>query len=94
MLADVLVACLVVGVLGALYVQARATGVYFWELFGTRWGLLWIVRLVAALWAAVWLEGLLEGRRPAWVGWGLALTLVVTTGEVSGVRDTVRYDRC
>ncbi len=78
-LADVLVAGLVVGVLGALYVQARATGVYFWELFSTRWGLIWIVRLVAALWAALWLEALLEARRPAWVGGLLALTLVVTT---------------
>lgn len=78
-LADVLVAGLVVGVLGALYVQARATGVYFWELFGTRWGLIWSVRLVAALWVALWLEGLLDGRRPAWVGGLLALTLLVTT---------------
>jgi copper transport protein len=36
------------------------------------------VRLAAAVWAALWLEGLLEGRRPAWVGWVLGLTLLVT----------------
>lgn len=78
-LADVLVAGLVIGVLGGLYAQARATGVFFWELLGTRWGLIWGAKLVAALWAALWLEGLLEGRRPAWVGWLLALALAVTT---------------
>lgn len=78
-LADVVVSGLVVGVLGALYVQARATGVYFWELFGTRWGLLWLVRLAAAVWVALWLEGLLDGRRPAWAGALLTLVLLVTT---------------
>jgi copper transport protein len=82
-LADVVVAGLVVGVLGALYVQARATGVYFWELFGTRWGAVWVVRLVAALWASLWLEGLLEDRRPAWVGALLALALLLTTSLAS-----------
>jgi copper transport protein len=77
--ADILVGALVIGSLGALYVQARATGVVFWELFGTRWGAIWIVRAVVALTVAVLLEGILEGKRPLWFGGGLALTLVVTT---------------
>lgn len=77
--ADILVGALIIGILGALYVQARATGVVFWELFGTRWGGLWIVRAVLALAVALLLEGLLTGRRPAWLGWALGLGLLLTT---------------
>jgi copper transport protein len=78
-LSDVIVAALIIGVLGALYVQARATGVLFWELFATRWGVVWIGRAVAALLIALWLESLLEGRRPAWVGGLLALAMLLAT---------------
>ncbi|MCC7360231.1 MAG: copper resistance protein CopC/CopD [Anaerolineales bacterium] len=77
--ADVLVGALIIGLLGGLYVQARATGVVFWELFGTRWGLLWIIRALLAVAAALLLEALLAGRRPAWLGWGLGLGLLLTT---------------
>jgi copper transport protein len=78
-LADTLVAALVIGVLGALYVQARATGVLFWQVLATRWGVLWSVHAAAALLAAIWLEGLLDGRRPAWLAWSLVLALLATT---------------
>jgi len=77
--ADILVGALVIGVMGALYLQARDSGVVFWELFGTRWGAIWIARAAIALVAAVLLEGLMDGRRPAWLGGGLALALVTTT---------------
>ncbi len=77
--ADILVGALITGILGALYVQARATSVVFWELFGTRWGVIWIVRAVLALVVALLLEGLLTGKRPAWLGWALGLGLVLTT---------------
>src|SRR4030095_4477189 len=63
-LADGLVGALIIGTLGAMYVQARLTGAYFWELFGTRWGLIWLVRLGATLTAAVMLEGLLLAENP------------------------------
>jgi copper transport protein len=77
--ADILVGALVIGVLGALYVQARAVGVVFWELFGTRWGMIWIARAGLALVVAALMESLLEGRRPAWLSGGLAFGLVLTT---------------
>lgn len=77
--ADVLVGALIIGALGALYVQARASGVAFWELFGTRWGLIWIARAALALVAGALMERILDGRGPAWLGWGLALGLIVAT---------------
>lgn len=80
-LADGLVGALIIGTLGAMYVQARATGVYFWELFGTRWGLIWLVRLGATLAVAVMMEGLLlaESPRRIGVGLGLGAVLLATT---------------
>lgn len=81
-LADALVGGLVMGVLGALYVQARATGEIFWELFGTRWGVLWIVRAVVTFVAAVLMESLLAAETPRWLGAGLILSgalLLLTT---------------
>jgi len=77
--ADILVGALITGILGALYVQARATGVVFWELFGTRWGVIWVARALVALVVALLLEGLLTGRRPAWLGWALGLALLLTS---------------
>ena len=77
--ADVLVGALIIGLLGGLYVQARATGVVFWELFGTRWGVIWIVRAGLSVAVAVLLEGTLTGRRPAWLGWALGAGLLLTT---------------
>jgi copper transport protein len=76
---DFIVGALVTGTLGALYVQARATNVYFWELFGTRWGAVWLARAVLVVLAALLMEGLLDGRRPAWPGWVLGLGLLLTT---------------
>jgi copper transport protein len=77
--ADVLVGALVMGLLGGLYAQARSTGVIFWELFGTRWGIIWLVRAAIVVLAAVWMEALLTGRRPAWLAWTLGLGLLLTT---------------
>lgn len=80
-LADGLVGALIIGTLGAMYVQARVTGVYFWELFGTRWGLIWLVRLGVTLTAAVMMESLLlaESSRRVFVGLGLGGMLLLTT---------------
>ena len=90
-LGDVLVGALVMGVLGALYAQARATDVLFWELFGTRWGLIWLARAGLSLLLALWMEPLLLGRRPAWQGWalGLALLLATTLSSHSSARPGV-----
>ncbi len=81
-LADILVGVLITGLLGSLYVQARATGVLFWQLFGTRWGVVWLVRAGLVLPACLWMETLLDGRRAAW-GWGLSLALLITTAVTS-----------
>jgi copper transport protein len=80
-LADGLVGTLIIGTLGAMYVQARLNGAYFWELFGTRWGLIWLVRLAATMAAAVMLEGLLlaENPRRILIGLGLGAMLLATT---------------
>lgn len=81
--ADIIVGALVTGLLGALYVQARATQVYFWELFGTRWGMIWAARAVVVLAAAFLMEGLLDGRRAGWLGWLLGFGLILTTSLTS-----------
>jgi copper transport protein len=80
-LADGLVGALIVGALGAMYVQARVTDVYFWELFGTRWGVIWLVRLGVTLTAAAMMEGLLlaESPRRGLLGLGLGAVMVLTT---------------
>jgi copper transport protein len=78
-LADVLRAALIIGVLGVLYVQARVAGVYFWELFPTRWGAIWIVRAVTVFLAAGWMESLLEDHRRVRLGLGLSAVLLITT---------------
>jgi copper transport protein len=78
-LADILVGALITGLLGSLYVQARSTGVLFWELLGTRWGIIWMARAAVVLLASLWMEPLLDGRRPAWWGWGLSTALLLTT---------------
>jgi copper transport protein len=77
--ADIVVGALVTGTLGGLYVQSSATGVFFWELFGTRWGVIWLARAALVLAASLLMEGLLDGRRPAWLGWLLGLGLALTT---------------
>jgi|SRR5579859_607338 len=81
-LADILVGALIVGLLASLYVQARSTGVLFWQLFATRWGAIWLVRAALVLLACLWMESLLDGQRPLW-GWGLSLALLVTTALTS-----------
>ncbi len=81
-LADILVGVLITGLLGSLYVQARTTGVLFWQLFGTRWGVVWLVRAALVLPACLWMETLLDGRRAVW-GWGLSLALLITTALTS-----------
>ncbi len=80
-LADGLVGALIIGTLGAMYVQARVTGVYFWELFSTRWGVIWLVRLSVTLTAAVMMEGLLLAERPRRIlfGLGLGAMMLATT---------------
>jgi copper transport protein len=83
-LADVLVAALAIGVPGALYVQARAAGVVFWDLFGTRWGAFWLARAALAVAAALTMERVVSGRaRPWWLGWALGLGLLITTALTS-----------
>ena len=59
-LSDILVGALITGLLGSLYVQARTTGVLFWQLFGTRWGVVWLVRAALVLLACLWMESLLD----------------------------------
>lgn len=81
-LADILVGVLIIGLLGSLYVQARSTGVFFWQLLGTRWGVVWLVRAALVLLACLWMESLLDGRRAVW-GWGLGLALLATTALTS-----------
>lgn len=81
-LADILVGVLIIGLLGSLYVQARSTGVLFWQLFATRWGMVWLVRAGLVLLACLWMESLLDGRRAAWA-WGLSLALLITTALTS-----------
>src|SRR5579859_3005407 len=81
-LSDILVGVLITGLLGALYVQARSTGVVFYQLFATRWGVVWLVRCAVVLLACVWMESLLAGHRPAWA-WGLSLALLLTTALTS-----------
>ncbi len=78
-LADVLRAALIIGVLGTLYLQSRLAGVYFWQLFPTRWGLIWIARAVAAFLAAGWMEALLDNPRRVWLGLTLGAILLATT---------------
>ncbi len=80
-LADVVRAALIIGVLGTLYLQSRVAGVYFWELLPTRWGVLWIVRAAAAFLAAGWMEALLlaQEQRWTWLGLGLGAVLLLTT---------------
>jgi copper transport protein len=80
-LADVLVGVLIIGLLGSLYVQARSTGVLFWQLFATRWGVIWLVRAALVLLACLWMESLLEGARR--VAWGLSLALLIATALTS-----------
>ncbi len=82
-LADILVGALITGLLGGLYVQARTTGVLFWELLGTRWGIIWLARAAVVLIASLWMESLLDGRRRARWGWGLGLALLLTTSLTS-----------
>jgi copper transport protein len=77
--ADILVGALIIGLLGSLYSQARTTGVLFWQLFATHWGVVWLIRAASVLWASLWMESLLEGRRNAGWRWGLSLALLVTT---------------
>jgi copper transport protein len=81
LLADVLRAALVIGLLGALYVQSRATEAVFWELLPTRWGVIWMVRAVAVFLAAAWMESLLavENGERLWTGFVLSVTLLLTT---------------
>jgi copper transport protein len=82
-LADILVGVLIIGLLGSLYVQARSTGVLFWQLFATRWGAVWLARAGLVLLACLWMELLLEGAwRVAWA-WGLSLALLFTTALTS-----------
>ena len=81
-LADILVGVLIIGLLGSLYVQARSTGVLFWQLLATRWGVIWLVRAALVLLASLWMESLLDGRRAAWA-WGLGLALLTTTALTS-----------
>jgi copper transport protein len=81
-LADVLVGALIIGLLASLYVQARSTGVLFWQLFVTRWGVTWLVRAVLVLVACLLMESLLDGRRAIW-GWALSLALLTTTALTS-----------
>ncbi len=81
-LADILVGVLIIGLLGSLYAQARATGVLFWQLFATRWGVVWLIRLGLGLLACLWMESLLDGRRMVWA-WGLSGALLVTTALTS-----------
>ena len=81
-LADILVGALIIGLLASLYVQARSTGVLFWQLFATRWGVVWLVRAALVLLACLWMESLLDGRRALW-GWGLSLALLITTALTS-----------
>jgi copper transport protein len=78
LLADALAAILLVGLVGALYVQMTLTG-WSWALFGTRWGLLWIGRALTVLALTLMLECLLMGRRPAWLGLALSAALVITS---------------
>jgi copper transport protein len=78
-LSDILRAALVIGALGALYIQSRVAGVYFWELLPTRWGVIWIVRAAAVFLVAGMLESLLEGRQSVWIGLGLGAVLLGTT---------------
>jgi copper transport protein len=82
-LADILVGALITGLLGSLYVQSRTTGVIFWQLLGTRWGIIWLARAAVVLLASLWMESLLEGRRPARWAWGLSLALLLTTSLTS-----------
>jgi putative copper export protein len=77
-LADVLVGALIIGLLASLYVQARSTGVVFYQLFATRWGVIWLVRAALVLLACLWMESLLDDRRVLW-GWGLSLALLAST---------------
>src|SRR6185503_15045472 len=80
---DILVGALIAGLLGSLYVQARSTGVLFWQLLGTRWGIIWLARAAVVLLASLWMESLLDGRRLARWGWGLSLALLLTTSLTS-----------
>ncbi len=82
-LADILVGVLLIGLLGSLYVQARSTGVVFWQLFGTRWGLVWLVRVGLVSLACLWMEPLLDGRRRAAWGWAISVCLLITTALTS-----------
>jgi copper transport protein len=81
LLADVLVGAMIIGQLGTLYVQARSTGVLFWQLFGTRWGAVWLVRAGLVFLACLWMESLLDGRRRA--AWALSLALLITSALTS-----------